>query len=77
MNSRIKYIIFIAAIFVIAAIVLLLNRTIHDIKKEERKQVLLWAEAIQKRNALVEKSSLLFNRLKDDEHRKIDIWSEA
>jgi signal transduction histidine kinase len=77
LTSRIKYIIFFSAILIIAAIFLLLNRTIRDIKHEERKQVLLWAEAIQKRNALVEHSAQVFNRLKEDERRKIDIWSEA
>ena len=77
MNSRIKYIIFISAILIIAAIFLLLNRTITDIKREERKQVRLWAEAIQKRNDIVEHSAQMFNKLKEDEQRKIDIWSEA
>ncbi len=77
MNFSKRYIIFLSALVIIAAIFLLLNRTINDIKQEERKQVLLWAEAIQKRNALVEQSNQVFNRLKEEEQRKINIWSEA
>lgn len=77
MNPRIKYIIFFTAILTIAAIFLLLNRTINGIKCEERKQVLLWAEAIQKRNAIMEHSAQVFTKLQEDERRKIDMWSEA
>lgn len=76
-KARIKYIIFVAALLTIAAIFVLLNRTINDIKREERKQVLLWAEAIQKRNVIVEHSNQVFNKLKEDERRKIDVWCEA
>ncbi|MDR2962523.1 MAG: HAMP domain-containing histidine kinase [Bacteroidales bacterium] len=77
MTSRIKYCIFIFATLTIAALFLLLNRTISNIKREERKQVLLWAEAIQKRNAIVEHSNQVFTKLQEDERRKIDMWSEA
>jgi len=65
------------ALLITAAIFLLLNRTINDIKRGERKQVLLWAEAIQKRSVIVEHSNQVFNKLKEDERRKIDMWSEA
>jgi len=43
---KIKVALFTIAILFVGAIIYLLNTTITNIKNEERKQVLLWAEAV-------------------------------
>lgn len=74
---KIKVALFTIAILFVGAIIYLLNATITNIKNEERKQVLLWAEAVQKRYALVDYTNTLFEKLKEEEHRKVELWSDA
>ena len=55
----------------------LLNILIKRVQTEERKSVLLWAEAIQKKSTLVEYTKELFDKLKIDERQKVELWSDA
>jgi len=54
-----------------------LNILIKRVQNEERKSVLLWAEAIQKKSSLVEYTKELFDKLKIDEREKVELWSDA
>ena len=54
-----------------------LNVLIKRVQTEERKSVLLWAEAIQKKSVLVEYTKELFDKLQIDEREKVELWSEA
>lgn len=74
---KIKVALFTIAILFVGAIIYLLNTTITNIKNEERKQVLLWAEAVQKRYTLVDYTNTLFEKLKAEERRKVELWSDA
>jgi signal transduction histidine kinase len=54
-----------------------LNILITRVQTEERKSVLLWAEAIQKKSSLVEYTKELFDKLQVDERQKVELWSDA
>lgn len=77
LKYKIKLSLFFIALLFVASIIFLLNTTITNIKNEERKQVMLWAEAVQKRYALVEYTNKLFEKLKLEERKKVELWSEA
>lgn len=81
MQYRIKYkiklLVFLLAVCIVGLFIYLLNNTISNIKADERKQVMLWAEAVQRRYALVEYTNSLFEKLTIDERKKVELWSEA
>lgn len=47
------------------------------IQEEERKNVRLWAEAIQKRAKLVKYTNELFSKLREEERKKAELWAKA
>lgn len=76
-KQKFKLIILVAAIVVGTISFYLLLQIIENVKEEERKKVILWAEAIQKKIELVEYTNELFEKLKVDERTKVEIWSGA
>jgi hypothetical protein len=53
------------------------DRLVEDIAKEERKQIKLWAEAIQKKARLVNYTDILFEQLRSEERKKVLLYMEA
>ncbi|MFO7868072.1 MAG: HAMP domain-containing sensor histidine kinase [Bacteroidales bacterium] len=76
-KNRIKTWLLVVAVSIVGIFILLLNNTISNIKNDERKQVMLWADAVQRRYALVEYTNSLFHKLAKDERKKVIMWSEA
>ena len=76
-RNRIKLAFFILAIIIIAALFGVLNRTVQDIRYEGRKKILLWADAVQQRNTLLEYTAQLFEKLEQDELQKVELWRES
>lgn len=74
---RIKWLFFTFAIILLLAGFLFLNTTINDIRKEERQKVLLWADAVQQRNELLDYASQLFEKLQEEELQKVELWKES
>lgn len=74
---RIKWLFFIFAILLLLVGFFFLNNTINDIRKEERKKVLLWADAVQQRNELLDYASQLFSKLQEEELQKVELWKES
>ncbi len=54
-----------------------LNMLVKRVQTEERKSVIIWAEAIQKKSSLVEYTKELFDKLQLDERQKVELWSDA
>lgn len=50
---------------------------VEDIAREERKQVKLWADAIQKKARLVNYTDILFAQLRGEERKKVLLYMEA
>ena len=76
-KNTIKTWVFILAVCIVGLFIFLLNNIISNIKTDERKQVMLWAEAVQRRYALVDYTNKLFVKLAQDERKKVELWSEA
>lgn len=76
-KQRIKFVILIAAIAVGIVSFFLLFKIIENVKNEERKKIILWAGAIQKKIELVSYTNKLFEKLEEDERTKVEIWSDA
>ncbi|MEQ9062838.1 MAG: HAMP domain-containing sensor histidine kinase [Vicingaceae bacterium] len=53
------------------------NLLVTQIASEERDKISLWAEAIQKKNALVNYTIVLFDKLGVEEEKKVTLWAEA
>ncbi len=76
-KHRLKWLFFIVASVILIAGFWFLNSTINNIRKEERTKVILWADAVQQRNSLLEYASKLFEKLKDEEMQKVELWRES
>lgn len=76
-RHRIKVAFFILAMVFIAVIFLFLNRTINEVRQDERQKVMLWADAVQQRNQLLEYATELFDKLKVEELQKVELWRES
>jgi len=62
----------------IVGVSLAYTKTLVDkISSEERKKVEIWADAVQKRSALVNYTSRLFNKLQKGERGKVELYLEA
>lgn len=62
----------------IVGVSLAYTKTLVDkISAEERKKVEIWADAVQKRSALVNYTSRLFNKLQKGERGKVELYLEA
>lgn len=74
---RIKWLFFTIAVVILVVGFVFFNTTINDIRKEERVKVMLWADAVQQRNSLLEYATKLFDKLKDEELQKVELWRES
>jgi len=76
-SQKWKLYLLIAGVTMCVVSLFFLNILIERVQNEERKSVLLWAEAIQKKSALVEYTKELFDKLQIDEREKVELWSDA
>ncbi|MFK7899511.1 MAG: histidine kinase dimerization/phospho-acceptor domain-containing protein, partial [Cyclobacteriaceae bacterium] len=53
------------------------NRIIHKIEKEERKEIELWATAIERRAELIKYTNELFQKLQNEERKKSELWAKG
>lgn len=72
-----KRILFISALLIVGGSFWYTNQLVQHIASEERKQVQLWAQAIEKKAKLVNYTNKLFRELQDEERKKAELWSEA
>ena len=49
----------------------------NQIKKQEKSQVLLWATAISEKSKVLKISNDVFQKLRDEERKKVEITSKA
>lgn len=72
-----KFWLFLAASFIIAFSLWYTDTLVNKIAQDERKKVKLWAEAIQKKAALVKYTNDLFNKIKEEERKKVELWANG
>ncbi|MDQ3191556.1 MAG: HAMP domain-containing histidine kinase [Bacteroidota bacterium] len=76
-KQRWKFVLFIAALFIVCVSLWYTNKLVEKIAEEERVKVRLWAEAIQKKANLVKYTNDLFDKLKTEERKRMEMWADA
>lgn len=76
-KKRWKFILFATAMIIVAASLYYTNILVNEIRKDERKNVQIWADAIHQKADLVNYTNNLFEQLKNEERKRVSIVAEA
>jgi len=76
-KRRWKLILFAFAILIVAASLYYTNLLVNEIRKDERKNVEIWADAIHRKADLVNFTNDLFEQIKNEERKRVSIVAEA
>ena len=76
-KRRWKLILFAFAIIIVAASLYYTNILVHEIRKDERRNVEIWADAIHQKADLVNFTNDLFEKIKNEERKRVSIVAEA
>ena len=76
-KRRWKLILFAFAILIVAASLYYTNILVNEIRKDERKNVEIWADAIHQKADLVNFTNDLFEKIKNEERKRVSIVAEA
>lgn len=76
-KRRWKLILFATALAIVAASLYYTNILVNEIRKDERKNVQIWADAIHQKADLVNYTNNLFEQLKTEERKRVSIVAEA
>ena len=76
-KKRWKLLLFATAVLIVAASLYYTNILVHEIRKDERKNVEIWAEAIHRKADLVNFTNDLFEQIKSEERKRVSIVAEA
>ena len=53
------------------------QQIVRKISNDEKEKIKLWAGAVQKRANLVKSTNELFTQIKDEEHKKVELYADA
>jgi two-component sensor histidine kinase len=76
-KRRWKLFLFSAAVLIVAASLYYTNILVHEIRRDERKNVEIWADAIHRKADLVNFTNKKFEEIKDEERRRVSILAQA
>ncbi len=76
-KRRWKLFLFAFAILIVAASLYYTSILVNEIRKDERKNVEIWADAIHQKADLVNYTNNLFEQLKNEERKRVSIVAEA
>lgn len=76
-KRRWKWLLFAAAVLIFATSLLYINRVARNIAEEERNKVRIWADAINKKAALVNATDTFFTQIQQEERAKVELWARA
>lgn len=65
------------AIIIVAVSLFYTNNLVKKIAEQERKNLNIWAEAIQKKANLVAYTQELFEKIADEERKKVELWAKG
>ena len=72
-----KLILFVLALVIVGVSLAYTKSLVDKISEEERSKVQIWADAVQRRSALVHYTSQLFEKLEAGERNKVELYVEA
>jgi two-component system, sporulation sensor kinase D len=76
-KKRWKWTLFGAAVVIVSVSLYYTSILVEEIRKDERKNVQIWADAIHRKADLVNFTNTLFEQIKDEERRRVIIVAEA
>jgi signal transduction histidine kinase len=76
-KKRWKLFLFGAAVLIIAVSMYFTNILVEEIRKDERKNVRIWADAIHRKADLVNFTNKLFEQIKEEERQRVTVVAEA
>ena len=76
-KKRWKLILFVVAMLIIAGSLYYTSILVNEIRKDERRNVEIWADAIHQKADLVNFTNDLFEQIKDEERKRVSIVAEA
>jgi two-component system, sporulation sensor kinase D len=76
-KKRWKWILFGTAVLIVGVSLYFTNILVNEIRKDERKNVEIWADAIHRKADMVNFTNKLFEQIKDEERRRVGILAEA
>ncbi|MCX6277550.1 MAG: HAMP domain-containing sensor histidine kinase [Bacteroidetes bacterium] len=76
-KKRWKLILFATAMLIIAGSLYYTSILVNEIRKDERRNVEIWADAIHQKADLVNFTNDLFEQIKDEERKRVSIVAEA
>lgn len=76
-KRRWKWLLFAAAVLIFSGSLLYINKIANNIAEEERNKIRLWADAINKKAALVNATDTFFTKIQQEERQKVELWAQA
>ena len=76
-KKRWKLILFATAVLIVAASLFYTNSLVEEIRKDERKNVEIWADGVHQKADLVNFTNNLFEQIKTEERKRVSIVAEA
>jgi two-component sensor histidine kinase len=76
-KKRSKILLFILALIIISASIFYTNLLVNNFAKEERKNVRLWAAAVQRKADLVNYTESFFSQLANEERKRVELLAKA
>jgi signal transduction histidine kinase len=76
-KKRWKWILFGTAVLIVGVSLYFTNILVEEIRKDERKNVQIWADAIHRKADMVNFTNKLFQQIQDEERRRVGILAEA
>ena len=68
---------FAAAVLIFSGSLLYIDKIARNIAEEERDKIRIWADAINKKAALVNATDTFFTRIQEEERHKVELWAKA
>jgi two-component sensor histidine kinase len=72
-----KWMLFLAGVAIVIASLVYTNSIVTKIAADERNNVAIWADAIQRKAALVNYTNEFFRKIEIEERKRVELWAEA
>jgi two-component sensor histidine kinase len=72
-----KWLLFLGGVLIVLASLFYTNSIVKKIAEDERANVAIWADAIQRKAALVNYTNDFFKKIEEEERKRVELWAEA
>lgn len=72
-----KWLLFLGGVVIVLTSLFYTNSIVKKIAQDERANVAIWADAIQRKAALVNYTNDFFRKIEEEERKRVELWAEA